>query len=284
MTGPALFRRLMGVTLVLLGLPCIASQGPGADTSTLPSTLKAQPYSSEQVDKGSALFGSQCGFCHGRDARGGETGPDLARSSVVANDDHGDKIGVVVRVGRADKGMPQFSFSDEDLSAIVAFLHAQKSKMDSLSGKRKTVEASDLRTGDAAAGAAYFEGQGRCTQCHSSTGDLAGVGSRLEGLLLMQRMLNPTFRGSSLPGPAVPQESFATVTVALPTGQSLSGKLAYRDEFIVALIDGTGAYRSFDAGKVKFKVDDPLQVHYKQLGKYTDKDIHDLIAFLETLR
>ena len=289
MVGTGFFRRL-GIeilTLLLITGPLAASQNVSGQNSgaQVPDAVgAAQAFPPEQVETGRALFGGQCGFCHGRDATGGETGPDLARSFVVAADDHGDKIGAVVRAGRADKGMPQFSISDGDLSAIVAFLHAQKSKMDGLSGRRKIVEASDLRTGDAASGARYFEGPGGCTKCHSSTGDLAGIGSRLEGLLLMRRMLNPADRGTGVPGAGGPLESFATVTVALPKGQTAVGKLAYLDEFIVALVDGTGAYRSFDVAKVRFTIDDPLQVHYKQLGKYTDEDIHDLIAFLETLR
>ena len=57
---------------------------------------------------------------------GGETGPDLTRSALVAADVRGDTIGPLVRNGRVDKGMPAFTLGDADLAAIVAFIHDQK--------------------------------------------------------------------------------------------------------------------------------------------------------------
>ena len=147
-----------------------------------------QPRSPEQLQAGQRAFAAQCGFCHGRDAMGGETGPNLTRSAIVADDVGGDKIGPVIRDGRADKGMPPFRLSDADLAAIVAFIHDQKIKSES-PGARRSVNAADLQTGNADAGRQYFNGAGRCATCHSPTGDLAGVAKRLQGLELLQRML-----------------------------------------------------------------------------------------------
>src|SRR5205085_2342895 len=95
-----------------------------------PKTAAAQMYSPEQVRAGAPLFAAQCGFCHGRDATGGQTGPDLTRSALVAEDARGDKIGPVVRSGRPDKGMPPFNLAEADLAAVVAFIHDQKTKSD----------------------------------------------------------------------------------------------------------------------------------------------------------
>ena len=150
------------------------------------------------------MFTAQCGFCHGRDAMGGESGPDLTRSAIVADDVRGDKLGPLLRAGRVDKGMPAFTFSAADLGAIVAFVHDQKTKAESLTGGRRTVDIADLQTGDPEAGRRYFAGA--CAKCHSPTGDLAGVAKRLQGLPLLQRMLYPT------PGR---EGSKATVTVTL---------------------------------------------------------------------
>jgi cytochrome c oxidase cbb3-type subunit 3 len=221
------------------------------------------------------VFLQQCAFCHGRDAGGGETGPDLTRSTVVTEDVRGDKIGPVVRGGRADKGMPQFSLSDQDLAAVVAFVHDQKMKAESAEGGRQKVDVADLQTGNAEAGRQFFNGAGKCTTCHSATGDLAGVATRLQGLALMQRMLYPGGRGAI---------STATVTVTLPSGQTVSGKLAYRDEFTIALRDDAGRYRSWQTDEVKFKVDAPLEAHVAQLGKYTDDEVHNVLAYLQTLK
>jgi cytochrome c oxidase cbb3-type subunit III len=102
-----------------------------------PLTITLQTYSIEQTQAGQLRFSSQCGFCHGRDAAGGETGPDLTRSKLVTEDNRGDKIGPLVRAGRSERGMPAFSsLSDADLAAIVAFIHDQKTKAETLGGGR----------------------------------------------------------------------------------------------------------------------------------------------------
>src|SRR5690242_19461470 len=116
---------------------------------TAATAAKATPA---QIDAGRARFAAQCGFCHGRDAAGGETGPDLTRSAVVAEDVRGNKIGAVVRAGRPDKGMPAFSIADADLVAIAAFLHDATGKASSLNGARRSVDPADLATGNAEAG------------------------------------------------------------------------------------------------------------------------------------
>ena len=156
-----------------------------------PQTVTRQTYPIEQIQAGELRFVSQCGFCHGRDAAGGETGPDLTRSMLVAEDNHGDKIGPLVRAGRPDLGMPAFSLSGADVTAIVAFIHDQKTKAEAEGGGRRSVDAADLATGDAAAGRLYFNGAGGCSVCHSATGDLAGVASRYQGLALLMRMFYP---------------------------------------------------------------------------------------------
>jgi cytochrome c oxidase cbb3-type subunit 3 len=225
----------------------------------------------EQLQAGQRVFAAQCGFCHGRDAMGGETGPNLTRSPLVRDDVRGDKIGPVVRDGRTDKGMPPVRLSDADLAAVVAFIHDQRKKADS-PGARRTVDAADLQTGNAEAGRQYFNGPGRCATCHSPTGDLAGVAKRLQGLELLQRMLYPS-RGRG-----------AKVTVKLPSGETVSGALAYRDEFTIALTDADGRYRSWPTRRVSVTVDNPLEAHADQLGKYTDDDMHNVLAYLQTLR
>jgi cytochrome c oxidase cbb3-type subunit 3 len=258
-------------------VPSAAQPSPTqSPASQRPSqTATPQNYPAAQIEAGQAVFLQQCAFCHGRDAGGGETGPDLTRSSVVTEDVRGDKIGVVVRGGRVDKGMPQFTLSDQDMAAVVAFIHDQKTKADAAEGGRQRVDVADLQTGNADAGKQFFNGTGKCTSCHSTTGDLAGVATRLQGLALMQRMLYPGGRGAV---------STATVTVTLPSGEIVTGKMAYRDEFTIALRDASGRYRSWPTDEVKFKVDAPLEAHVELLGKYTDDQVHDVLAYLQTLK
>src|SRR5437667_3543742 len=206
-------------------------------------SANSRSYPPDQIQAGRTLFAAQCSFCHGRDAGGGESGPDLMASALVEQDVHGEKIGEVVRNGRLGKGMPAFDHVDEQqLAALVAFIYDRKVK--AKEGRRRTVDVSDLQTGNAEAGMRYFNGAGGCAKCHSPTGDLAGIAGKFQGLELLRRMLYEEERRGAGGGPTGP---VPTATVTLPSGQTVTGKLAYRDEFTIALIDASGWYRSWPA-------------------------------------
>jgi alcohol dehydrogenase (cytochrome c) len=270
-----------GVSLLFLSVSVavlvhhVAAQQNRADERP-PATVTPQSYAPEQVQAGQTVFVARCGFCHGRDAAGGESGPDLTRSTLVAEDARGDKIGPLLRAGRVDRGMPAFTLSDADTAAIVAFVHDQKSRAELQEGSRRSVDAADLQTGDAAAGRRFFEGAGGCARCHSATGDLAGVADRLQGLPLLQRMLYPA-RDARHP-------SVSRATVTLPSGETASGRLVSRDEFTIAIVDASGRYRSWPANLVKATVDNPLDAHGSLLPRYTDQQMHDVLAYLQTFR
>jgi cytochrome c oxidase cbb3-type subunit III len=242
-----------------------------------PSTLTPQFYTSGQVAFGEGRFVARCGFCHGRDAAGGEgDGPDLTRSDFVSEDVYGNKIGPLVRNGIPSAGMPAFDIDDNELGAIVAFIHDEKARAEAAQGGRRSVEPEDLRTGDAEAGLAWFNGEGGCTACHSATGDLAGVASRLEGLTLLQRMLYPS--GGRGGGPQT------RVRVTESNGNVVTGTLRSENEFSITMTDTNGQQRTWNAGDVRFEVDDPLDAHFRLLGRYTDTEMHNVYAYLETLR
>jgi cytochrome c oxidase cbb3-type subunit 3 len=240
-----------------------------------PKTRTTQTYSVEQIQTGELRFAAQCGFCHGRDAAGGESGPDLTRSVLVAQDTRGDKIGPLLRAGRVDAGMPSFELGDSELKSIVAFVHNQMDKFATLGGGRRSVEPEDLATGNAADGRAYFNGPGRCSGCHSATGDLAGISSRYQGLALLQRMLYP----SGHPAPSQPKAIFT-----LASGQTIVAPLSAEDEFTVTALDPLGTPRTYPRSKVNVKIDDPMSAHFVQLGKYSDSAMHNVYAYLSTLK
>jgi cytochrome c oxidase cbb3-type subunit 3 len=222
-------------------------------------------------------FGSQCGFCHGKDAAGGETGPDLTRVELVAQDSHGDKLIPMIRAGRPSAGMPAFpDLTEAELNTIVAFLHAQMDKFAELGGGRRSVEPSDLATGNAEAGRAYFQGAGKCASCHSATGDLAGIAKKYQGLALLRRILYPTGMG--------PAATSGNATFTLRTGQTIVAPLVAEDDFSVTVLDPLGARQTYQKSAVKVKAEDPLDAHFVQLGKYTDADMHNVYAYLETLK
>lgn len=248
------------------------------------SPAAAQTTTTTPVLPGEPLFQAQCAFCHGRDATGGAAGPDLTDSDLVGQDRGGDKIGTVIRNGRPDRGMPGFPFSDKDLKAIVEYIHARKTAVEKSPGRRRKVTVADLSTGNADAGRAYFNGAGGCAACHSPTGDLAGLSMRYRGLALMQRFLYPNSGNAALAQGEKAKPSPVTVTVTLPSGETVSGPLAFRDEFTIALRDADGWFRSWPQAAVKVAIKDPVQAHVDQLGKYTDDDIHHLFAYLQTIK
>lgn len=266
--------RIIGIAVLIAGIAAAQQSIQSPAARPRPKSVK-QDYPAAQVATGERSFTSQCGFCHGRDAAGGETGPDLTLSDLVAEDNRGDKIGPLVRRGRPDEGMPAFPLSAVELESIVAFLHSQQAKFASLAGGRRTVDAADLATGDAQAGSRYFNGAGGCSACHSPTGDLAGVAARYQGLALLQRMLYPSNR----PAPARPK-----VTVTLASGVTLSGPLVKEDEFTITVPDSSGTLQTYEKNAAQFKIDNPLAAHFEQLGKYTDQDMHDVFAYLNTLK
>ncbi|HEY2435036.1 MAG TPA: c-type cytochrome [Vicinamibacterales bacterium] len=234
---------------------------------------------------GEALFAANCAFCHGRDATGGASGPDLTDSPLVNADVNGDKMLPVIRSGRPEKGMPPFAaLPESDIRKIVEYVHARKTDVDTSPGRRRKVSAEDISTGSVASGRAYFDGN--CATCHKPSGDLAGVASKYRGLALMQRMLYPTAGNAASPaeGGERRKPEAVSVTVTLASGQTVTGTLTYRDEFNVAFTDASGRPRSFSTSAVKVAVRDPLQAHADLLAKYTDADIHNLVAFLQTLK
>lgn len=222
------------------------------------------------VERGKKQFESACGFCHGNDATGSR-GPDLIRSPIVNRDKEGELMGPVIKNGRVDKGMPAFDYTSAQLSDIAAFLHERLQVALRSASVPRDYPVEKLLTGNADAGKAYFFGDGHCDTCHSPTGDLAGIAKKYSPINLEARFLYP---GGVR----------RTVTVTLASGEKISGTVAQLDEFNVALRDGTGWYRSWPRDRVKVEVHDPLEKHRELLHKYTDADVHNIFAYLETLK
>jgi cytochrome c oxidase cbb3-type subunit 3 len=269
-------------TIIVLLLGAFATGQTTSHNTQSPANSKQRSsagiknYPASLVQQGAALFRQDCSFCHGRDATGGESGPDLTRSKLVAADVNGDKIGSVVRSGRPDKGMPPFDRTDQQIASLVAFIRTQQKAAQAQGGRRgnggrKGVSPEDLQTGNVEAGKKYFEGSGGCATCHSPTGDLAGIAARFKGLELEEQMLYPRHAKSK-------------VTVTLSSGQEISGTLAYLDEFTVGLTNSEGVYQSWRAHDVHYKLDAPVEAHADLFSKYTDDDVHNLMAYLQTLK
>jgi mono/diheme cytochrome c family protein len=231
------------------------------------------------AERGQKLFVSNCGFCHGATATGGENGPDLIRSVLALHDEGGDQIGPVIRKGVPEKGMPAFPMSDEQIIDIAAFIRSRQQA----AINRSDYEIQNVVTGDPQKGEAYFNGAGRCNTCHSPAGDLKGVASKYDPVALQTRFLFPAPRrsGASSGPPPAPVE----LTVTPASGSPVTGTLQYLDDFSVSLRDASGSYHSWTRSKdLKVEVREPLAAHEALLRKYTDDDMHNILAYLVTLK
>jgi cytochrome c oxidase cbb3-type subunit III len=285
--------RFFGVVTFAFATPVYAQQPatapartqatPAARVGRPPDYPVRPPAAPEQLAHGQQLFRSNCAFCHGSEARGGETGPNLVLSQLVLDDQHGELITPVVQNGRPAQGMPKFALSAAEISDIAAWLHAQPLS------DRGSPSMLDIVVGSAKEGQSYFSGAGRCMQCHSVTGDLAGIGSKydpktIQNLIVSGGLGMRVRRGAGgAPPPKVPP---TTVTVTLPSGQSITGDLDHISAFIVALKLPDGTYRSFarHGSNPKVVVNNPLEWHTDMLAKWRDADIHNLTAYLVTLK
>ncbi len=222
------------------------------------------------VERGRKQFEQACGFCHGPDATGAR-GPDLIRSPLVAHDVQGDQIGEVIRRGRPDKGMPPMPLTDQQVTDIAAYLHARAAEAVESARVPKEYPIEKLLTGNAEAGKLYFHGAGGCKNCHSPADDLTAAARKYSPIDLQARMLYPSG-----------QRSIAVVT--LSSGEQFKGPLVHADDFVIALRDASGWYRSFPRDQVKVELQDPLAAHRELLHKLTPADVHNLFAYLESLK
>jgi cytochrome c oxidase cbb3-type subunit III len=286
--GMILYRvKTVSFLLLMLGVG-VAAQEPGQAPAKPPSPPaprrpSAYPVRAEAdpgvVQQGRQIFSANCSFCHGSDARGGEGGPNLIRSELVMNDNNGELIATVVQNGRPDKGMPKFDLTTEQIASVATFIHSMP-----VGGRAATTGMVDPLVGDAKAGEVYFNGPGKCISCHSVSGDLAGIGAKYTDVRVLQGVIL-SGENEERQGPR-PAKLHKTVTVTLRTGETIQGNLDQIDDFLVALTDANGDYHSYtrQGDDPKVVVINPLQPHLDMLRTFKDDDIHNLTAYLVTLK
>jgi len=235
------------------------------------------------ADRGRRVWVTECITCHGTQARGTETAPSLLRSLVVLRDRYGSQLGPFLKKGHPmQSGTPSASLTDAQVADLTHFLRQRIE--DTLRGGALWKEG-DILTGDAAAGAAYFNGEGKCATCHTAAnGNLAGISSRLDSPVdLQQRMLFPG--GGRAGRGSAPNPSAVRVTITPASGPALSGVLVEMDDLFVTWREESGTVRSVRrVPGLKIVKNDPLQAHHDLLDRFTDKNVHDLVAYLETLK
>ena len=234
------------------------------------------PYERQKIDvaaatRGRAVYAQHCINCHGSTVKGSDRGPDLIRSVVVLRDRLGSGIGPAI----APSATHQAALTREQIVDLSHFLHQ---RVEAIVVNRTARGPLDVLTGDPEAGRRYFNGAGGCSGCHSPAGDLGGIAARVpDAANLQQRFLFPALRRDG--------KNQVTATITRPQGTAVTGTIVRIDDFSVSIRDTAGELHSFNRGPdVNVQVADPLAAHHDLLDRYTDTDMHNLTAYLATLK
>jgi mono/diheme cytochrome c family protein len=241
------------------------------------------PPDHEAEKRGQSSFVPACGFCHGTNATGGAQGPNLVRSTLVLHDQGtGKELGPMIHAGRPNKGMPPFpDMTEAQVHDIAQFLLGRTQA----AANRMQYKIQNIVTGDPKAGQTYF--QSHCADCHSPSGDLVHIATKYDAATLQGRFLYPSNYNPYGFGPPPDPRAEKHVRVTLPSGETYAGVLARIDDFSVALRESSGVYRSWiydDVNGIRVEVQDPLAQHLALLRHYSDADMHNILAYLETLK
>jgi len=262
--------------------PAPGRAGGGAGIGAGPYDLPA--VDATAADRGRTVYAAQCITCHGTLARGTDSGANLVRSELVLKDRAGNLLGPFMKKGHPmQSGVQSSTLTDAQITDLMHFLRQRVN--DGLRGSPMFV-AQNILTGDAKAGEVYFKGEGQCTQCHAT--NLAGIASRIDPVALQQRFVFPFGRGArGRPGGAGAAASppVTTVTITPASGPAITGTLVQMDDFTVTFRDGDGLQQTVRrVPGMKVIKNNPLQFHIDLLDRLTDKNMHDVVAYLETLK
>lgn len=258
--------------LAVLVLPCAVLGQPARGDGAAPVAQGAA------IQRGRALFASACSFCHGANA-GGAQGPALTASPFFTAPDQSRPLSDFLKVGRPTLGMPPFpELQAADVAALRAFVRSVASS----GPAAPPMDAKAILVGDPAAGRAFFAGAGQCSQCHSITADLKGIGARYDPVTLQGRIVNPRVVGVPLSADRSPPR----VQVSFPDGRVISGELRQINDFFVTLIDAQGVRRTIarDNDVPAVQVHDPAEAHRQRMLQWQDRDLWNVTAFLAGLK
>ncbi len=244
-------------------------------------------YPPEAVARGLTAYNTSCGYCHGGRAKGGNAGPDLITSDVSLHDEDGVGMGTYLK-GAAHTKAVKLDIDQATIGDIAAYIH---SRIVVAAVTREEAHPEEvLKAGNADAGKTYFNGAGGCAKCHQVDGDLKGIGGKFDPIALQDRIVNPRMGGGGRGGrggaPGPPDKNAITTTVTLPGGKTVTGIALRATDFDVTLRldDGSTQTWTRENGIPKVERHDPLQTHVDIMTKLKDADMHNLTAYLATLK
>jgi cytochrome c oxidase cbb3-type subunit 3 len=264
-----------------------AAPPPQAPRGRGPATFPAQqrpPADPAVAARGKMIYEGNCQMCHAPDLRGA-AGPNLLRSGNVLADKGGDLLAPIIRGSLAPR-MPAINMSDEDIRVLTVYLHeVQRTMRQQGRPPIENVPVTPTVVGNAAAGKTFFDAT--CASCHSVTGDLANIGNRMPDARTLQ---NLWVSGGAIGGrgrgrAGAPGRGTPTVTVTMPNGSTVQGVPSNIDDFHVIVQMADGTLRTIRrAPDVKVVVTNPLDRHIAILSELTDKNMHDVTAYLVTVK
>ena len=260
-----------------------AARGGGRSPDGFPQFIR--PLASQDVLlRGKSLYDGNCARCHASDLRGVlNNGPNLLRSAVAMDDQHGELISANV-----SKHNPPLTLVPSDITAVAEYIHSILATMGSQGSPPGRIPVGlqlNVLVGDPQAGKAYFDEH--CSSCHSAGGDLKGIGSKYEDPRSLQ---NAWVSGVSTSNPFGGRGGGAggPVTVTMPNGQKIEGKLVRQDDFDVVMMLADGTRRTIPIeNDVQVDVPDPQAAHKAMVLELDDpqnKNMHDVTAYLATLK
>jgi cytochrome c oxidase cbb3-type subunit III len=281
---------LVALTLVIASRVGVEGQAPAGGRGAPPGPrFPAQlrpPDDPAQVERGKQVYSVACRSCHGPDMRGGDMGgPNLLRSPVMLNDKNGELLLPIVRGSRVNAGMPAIELSEADATAVASYVHSVLATARAQGAPPPgDVPAPNVLVGDAAAGEIYFKE--KCVSCHSVSGDLAGIASRVPDAVQLQNLWVAGGRNERNDTENSPGRRDVTATITTAAGAKVEGRLDRIDDFIVSIVLADGTRRTIRRvdDSPKIEINDPLAAHRKLLETYFDRDMHNVTAFLATLK
>jgi cytochrome c oxidase cbb3-type subunit III len=279
----------LAASLALFAIAAMGQEMPAADGSASKTAAPNQnpadqraaatraflglgtPPDKVAAGRAAPVYQQNCAFCHGPQARGA-TAPSLVTSDLVLGDDHGEHLAPFLKAGRPEKGMPAFSqLTDQQRTDLAEFLHLQIEDI----ANRGAYHLQNIVVGDAAKGQAYVTTH--CMSCHSSTA-FAHIAGKFRSADQLQR-------GWVWPSRPADNTLAITATVKSADGTVLSGRVTQLSDFRITLIGADGQTHRIDrAPGVDVEIKDPLAPHQAIADALTNDDMHNVTAYLESLK
>jgi len=229
----------------------------------------ANPFDGDPaaISAGTLLFATRCSECHGADAKG-LAGSDLTLLWQAGVSD--ERIFDTVRSGIAETIMPPSTAADKENWAIIAYLKSIS-----------TVPPFVTENGDLERGQEVFAAE--CASCHRVRGSGGSLGPDLTRIAQVRgrdALVSAIREPSALIAPG-----FKAVTLAIASGERISGVRKAEDAFSIQILDTDERLRGFLKSEIEQIVhEEQSLMPGLDADQLSASELENLLAFLATLR